>query len=122
PMHWLGLISHLAHPVGQATTAALVSALQLCITFATVLTIAAQTIFVLNVSVTLLRTVGVRDTNPWRAASLEWVARVPRNGLIVHRAAYEFSPAEVCSGPYGDFPPQTAPPRDTLPPPALNPG
>jgi hypothetical protein len=112
PMHWLGLISRLAHPDGEAATANLVSALQACITFATVVTIAAQGIFVLNVAVTLLRTSDKRDTNPWRAASLEWGRLMPGSAITVHRGAYEFFPAEIRNG-LDDFLPQGAPP--TLP-------
>src|SRR6202451_106683 len=123
PMHWLGLISHLPLPAGVSTANSLVLGLQLCITFATVITIAAQGVFVLNVAVTLLRRAEARDTNPWRAASLEWTDFAAGSaGLTVHRGAYEFFPAEIRGGS-DDFLPQNAPPTDILPPPpAFNPG
>jgi cytochrome c oxidase subunit 1 len=123
PMHWLGLISHLPLPAGVSTANSLVLGLQLCITFATVITIAAQGVFVLNVAVTLLRRADARDTNPWRAASLEWTDFAAGSaGLTVHRGAYEFFPAEIRGGS-DDFLPQNAPPTDILPPPpAFNPG
>jgi cytochrome c oxidase subunit 1 len=125
PMHWLGLISHLAHPAGEGAAAALIAALQGCITFATVITIAAQGIFVLNVAITLLRTSEVRDTNPWRAASLEWVASMPAisaGEITVHRGAYEFLPGGVRHAG-NDFLPQNAQVENPAPPPAgFNPG
>jgi len=111
PMHWLGLISHFAHPAGQAAVSSLVTVLQLCITFATVVTISAQAIFVLNIAVTLLRRAEARDTNPWRAASLEWAATTPARmagELAVHRGAYEFLPAGITYN-NDDFLPQYAP-------------
>jgi cytochrome c oxidase subunit 1 len=112
PMHWLGLVSRLAHPEGEAAAALLVGMLQTCITLATVITIAAQAVFVVNVAVTLLRTADSHETNPWRAASLEWSTRViglPADvtGVIVHRGAYEFIPAEDPDG--FDFVAQDAP-------------
>jgi cytochrome c oxidase subunit 1 len=125
PMHWLGMISHLTHPAGEGAATSLIAALQLCITVATVITIAAQGIFVLNVALALLRNADARDTNPWLAASLEWTARVPANlagEVVVHRGAYEFLPngARYAGS---DFLPQNAPTESTPPPPAgLNPG
>lgn len=125
PMHWLGLISHLAHPAGHVSVTSLVAALQSCITFATVVTIAAQGIFVLNIAFTLLRTSGVRDTNLWRAASLEWVAQTV-DEIMVHRGAYEFLPLGLRHNDE-DFLSQAAPfvpPTEALPPssPASNTG
>lgn len=118
PMHWLGMISHLPHPSGISTASSvLVAALQICITFATVITIAAQGIFVLNVALTLLRNAASRDTNPWRAASLEWVPRVPIHPaveIMVHRGAYEFLPPGIRDGG-DDFLPQNAPPPAAFP-------
>jgi len=105
------LISHLAHPAGEASVSALVTALQICITFATVMTIAAQGIFVLNIAITLLRSAQARDTNPWRAASLEWVAAIPNRiagEITVHRGAYEFLPAGITYRD-GDSLPQNGP-------------
>ena len=116
PMHWLGLISRLPQPPGVSTANSLIAALQLCITFATVITIAAQGVFVLNVAITLLRGREDRDTNPWRAASLEWTRfAAASSALVVHRGAYEFFPAEIRGS--DDFLPQSAPPTDILPPP-----
>ena len=116
----------LAHPAGEAPASNLIAVLQLCITFATVITIAAQGIFVLNVAVTLLRNAHARDTNPWRAASLEWVAAASAfsaGAITVHRGAYEFLPSGI--GRNGDdFLPQTVPSAEALlePPHAANPG
>ena len=100
--------------------ASLVAVLQVCITFATVITIAAQGIFVLNVAITLLRNADARDTNPWRAASLEWVAGIPARELTettVYRGAYEFLPTEIRYAG-NDFMPQNAPTEIPAPPPA----
>jgi hypothetical protein len=97
--------------------------LQVCITFATVITIAAQGIFVLNVAVTLLRNSALRDTNPWRAASLEWAVPTEDSfaAMTVHRGAYEFVPSGIRDG--ADFLFQNAAPTETPPPPpALSPG
>ena len=73
------------------------------------ITIAAQGIFVLNVAVTLFRSAKARDTNPWRAASLEWTGNRGRfrREMTVHRGAYEFFPAEIRGGG-DDFVPQNA--------------
>jgi cytochrome c oxidase subunit I len=123
PMHWLGMISHLPQPAGVSAADSLVAALQLCITFATVITIAAQGVFVFNVALTLLRRADVRDTNPWRSASLEWAASATGSAtLTVHRGAYEFFPRDIRGGG-DDFFPQNAPPIDLVPPPlAFDPG
>jgi cytochrome c oxidase subunit I len=125
PMHWLGLVSRLPHAPGELTATSLLAALQVCITFATVITIAAQAVFILNVAVTLLRSANSRDTNPWRAASLEWARFAPGSAIAttVYRGAYEFLPAGIQGGAK-DFLPQNAPPTEILPlpPPALNPG
>jgi cytochrome c oxidase subunit 1 len=126
PMHWLGMISHLTYPSGEAAANSLIAALQICITFATVITIAAQGIFVLNVAITLLRSAAVRDTNPWRAASLEWVGFAPNSvpdATIVHHGAYEFLSAAIRDG-RDDFVPQNAAPIEIMPPspPASAPG
>lgn len=126
PMHWLGMISHLPHPSGDLAASSLVVALQACITFATVITIAAQGIFVLNAAITLLRTANTRDTNPWRAASLEWVAIAPTSpagAITVYCGAYEFLSAGIRDGS-DDFVPQNVAPMETFPPPprTSNPG
>ncbi len=49
--------------------------------------------------------------------------RIRTGEIIVHRGAYEFLPSGIRdSDDFDDFLPQTAPPTETLPPPALNPG
>jgi cytochrome c oxidase subunit I len=117
PMHWLGLISQLAQLAGAVTANSLVAALQVCVTFATVITIAAQGIFVLNVALALLRAADFRDTNPWRAASLEWVASAANSpaAITVYRGAYDFFPTGLRVG-IDDFLPQNVPPMGALPP------
>lgn len=117
PIHWMGLMSHLA-PAGESTATSLITALQACITLATVTTIAAQAIFVLNVAFTLLGSADIRDTNPWGAASLEWAAWGAANSataITVHRTAYEFLSPGNREG-RDDFLPQNAPSMESLPP------
>jgi cytochrome c oxidase subunit 1 len=117
PMHWLGMLSHLAHPAGELTVTSLVTGLQVCITFAIVMTVAAQGIFALNVAATLLRNISPLDTNPWRAASLEWAGLDADSfaSISVHRGAYEFLSARIRDGV--DFLFQNAAPTDSHPPP-----
>jgi len=125
PMHWLGLISHVAHPAGEAAAASLVVALQFCVTLATVITIAAQGIFVLNVALALAGNSGLRDTNPWRAASLEWAGLAANAfpAITVHRGAYEFLQSGIQDG-HDDFLSQIALPMENFPAPpsSSNPG
>jgi cytochrome c oxidase subunit 1 len=123
PMHWLGMISHLTHPAGEPNSISLVTGLQVCITFASMMTIAAQSIFALNVAATLLRNITPFDTNPWRAASLEWAGLEADSfaSISVHRGAYEFFPAGIRGGV--DFLCQNAVPTDMPPAPqASTPG
>ncbi len=120
PMHWLGLISHLPHPRRRlGGERSLVAALQLCITFATVITIAAQGIFVLNVALTLLtklRTLVTPIHGAPRLLSGWRTSRPVQPATIIHRGAYEFLPAGIRDGS-DDFLPQNAPPTDLFPPP-----
>ncbi len=124
PMHWLGLISRLRHPANDRTaifaTHSLYGSLQTLVTFATVVTVAAQGVFVLNVAMTLVRSPESIRRNPWRATTLEWssMAAVSQvlashqsqitSHLVIHRGPYEFLPPNLRFGG-DDFVPQDSP-------------
>ena len=120
PMHWLGLISHLNPSSGTTLTlaTAATSAIQSFVTIATLVTIAAQGIFLAN----FVKSVGKRsaavEENPWRATTLEWsLSSPPPLGNfagpvpVVYRGAYEFGGL----GRAEDFASQTLP-TDSTPP------
>lgn len=97
PMHWLGLMTHTTASGALAASVPLASSLKSVITFATIVTVAAQVIFVFNFSWTLLRGENLELSNPWRATTLEWapagaVGEFAAKELIVYRVAYEFFP------------------------------
>jgi cytochrome c oxidase subunit 1 len=122
PMHWLGLISRLRNPANDVAAISaghsLGASLQTLVTFATVVTIAAQGIFVVNVAMSLLRTPAIFRRNPWRATTLEWASSpsiaqlsagyAAAETLTVHHGPYEFLPADVRFGGE-DFVPQDSP-------------
>lgn len=103
PMHWLGLMTHSRVAGGDfAAAAPLDSSLRTLITVATMLTVAAQAIFVVNFVGTLWRGKQSEERNPWRATTLEWtVSSPPPSGNfgasepVVYRGAYEFDTSAV---------------------------
>jgi cytochrome c oxidase subunit 1 len=103
PMHWLGLMTHSRIAGGDFTGAApLDSSLRTFITVATILTVAAQAIFVVNFVGTLWRGRKSEERNPWQATTLEWtVSSPPPSGNfgasepVVYRGAYEFDTSAV---------------------------
>lgn len=103
PMHWLGLVTHSRIASGDSAAAApLDSSLRTLITVATMLTVAAQAIFVVNFVGTLWRGRKSEKRNPWRATTLEWtVSSPPPSGNfgasepVVYRGAYEFDTSAV---------------------------
>jgi cytochrome c oxidase subunit I len=119
PMHWLGLIAHARSAGSGPALIAAVSqsfgtpfgpspytALRTLVTAATILTIAAQALFVFNFVWSLWRGEKAEDPNPWRATTLEWTVSSPPDihnfgatEPIVYRGAYEFS----ASGAPEDF-------------------
>jgi cytochrome c oxidase subunit 1 len=120
PMHWLGLISHLN--VSSEATLSLAngaaSAIQSFVTIATLITIAAQGIFVVNFVKSLLKGREAIEENPWRAATLEWSLSSPPplgnfagTAPVVYRGAYEFGGLNGTE----DFASQTLP-TDSAPP------
>jgi cytochrome c oxidase subunit 1 len=88
---------------GDFTGAApLDSSLRTFITVATILTVAAQAIFVVNLVGTLWRGRKSEERNPWQTTTLEWtVASPPPSGNfgasepVVYRGAYEFDTSAV---------------------------
>jgi cytochrome c oxidase subunit I len=98
PMHWLGLIAHLpvSHQVELTVASAAASSIRSLVTAATLATVAAQGIFLINFVATLLRRGEAVDRNPWRSATLEWSLPSPPplgnflgSAPVVYRGAYE---------------------------------
>jgi len=99
PMHWLGLIGHsrvaddgfpIVAPLGTSFTA--------LITVATLLTVAAQALFLVNFVWSLWRGEKTKDRNPWRSTTLEWSVSSPppidnfgSSEPVIYRGAYEFT-------------------------------
>jgi cytochrome c oxidase subunit 1 len=102
PMHWLGLLTQ-SNLLPEAQRVALASAgasIRTLVTAATIWTVAAQLLFVVNFFGSLLRARGTEENNPWHATTLEWSVRSPAPldnfGAVapaVYRGAYEFSGA-----------------------------
>jgi cytochrome c oxidase subunit I len=114
PMHWVGLISH-SRILPAAPLAALSAGafLRPFITVATLLTIAAQALFLVNFAGSLLRRARASQENPWRATTLEWSLASPRplanfatGEPVAYRGAYEFNVSHFAE----DFAPQHLPP------------
>jgi cytochrome c oxidase subunit 1 len=132
PMHWLGLIAHARSARNGAAAISTVSqsfgmpfgespytSLRTLVTAATILTIAAQALFVFNFVWSLWRGEKVEDPNPWRATTLEWTVSSPpalhnygATEPLVYRGAYEF---RVQGGPE-DFAAQHVRPAPSEPP------
>jgi len=120
PMHWLGLIAHLhLSPEATLTAAnAAASAIRSFVTVATLATVAAQGIFLVNFMTSLRKPSNAAEKNPWRATTLEWSLPSPpalgnfAGSLpVVYRGAYEFG---VPNGAE-DFAPQSLPTDGTPP-------
>ena len=117
PMHWLGLMAHLRPAGGDVLDITpLGVSLRTFVTFATILTVAAQALFLLNFVWSLWRGERTDDRNPWRATTLEWSVPSPppidNFGVIepmVYRGAYEFSVASAAE----DFALQNAAPAQS---------
>jgi len=115
PMHWLGLVSHLAKSRGAslAAIAAWVGPTRSFITVGIVLTVFAQGIFLINFLWSVFRGEKVEECNPWRATTLEWSVSSPPPAdklgaweAVVYRGAYEFG----LPGLAEDFIPQNVAP------------
>ncbi len=99
PMHWLGLIAHSrVADDGFPTVAPLGTSFTTLITVATLLTLAAQALFLVNFAWSLWRGEKTEDRNPWRATTLEWSVSSPppidnfgSSEPVIYRGAYEFT-------------------------------
>jgi cytochrome c oxidase subunit 1 len=132
PMHWLGLIAHargaksgpaavsiLGQSFGTPFGASPYTSLRTFVTIATILTIAAQALFVFNFIWSLWRGEKIEDLNPWRATTLEWTVSSPpainnfgATEPVVYRGAYEFG----AQGAPEDFAAQNVAPAVGEPP------
>jgi len=111
PMHWLGLLTQSrVLPVEQrAVLASAGASIRTLVAAATICTVAAQVVFVLNFVQALVWRKSVREEdNPWRATTLEWSVPSPapeanfgNASPTVYRGAYEFP-----EGLADDFAPQ----------------
>jgi cytochrome c oxidase subunit 1 len=131
PMHWLGLMAHSrAVSSGSPTIASLGTrfgttfgaspgaSLRTFVIVATILTVAAQALFLFNFVWNLWRGEMTEDRNPWRATTLEWTVLSPTPidnfgavEPVVYRGAYEFSP----QGTPEDFAAQNVAPAPSEP-------
>src|SRR6267142_63861 len=111
PMHWLGLLTQ-SLLLPHAQRAALASAgasIRTLVAVATICTVFAQVVFVINfVQALVRRKVSQEEDNPWRATTLEWSVASPAPEAnfgnatpTVYRGAYEFP-----EGLTSDFAPQ----------------
>ncbi len=119
PMHWLGLMTHSRVSSGRqlAAIVAAGSSLRIFITVATLLTVLAQGLFLINFLWSLFRGEKVAECNPWRATTLEWSVGSPPpaddfgpSEPVVYRGAYEFSVPGVAE----DFVPQHLAPEQVV--------
>jgi cytochrome c oxidase subunit 1 len=106
PMHWMGLLtqSTLLSGVQRAAVASAGASIRTFVTVATIWTVAAQLLFVVNFFGSLLRTKMAEADNPWQASTLEWSIPSPAPEVdfggqppVTYRGAYELvgtSPAE----------------------------
>jgi cytochrome c oxidase subunit I len=100
PMHWMGLLTQSTFlPEAQRVAlASFGSSLRTLVTLATIWTVAAQLLFVVNFFGTLLRSKKVEADNPWAASTLEWSLPSPApaenfgtQSPVIYRGAYEFA-------------------------------
>jgi cytochrome c oxidase subunit 1 len=115
PMHWLGLLtqSSMLPEVQRMALASAGAAIRTVVTVATIWTVAAQTLFVVNFFGSLLRATKAEENNPWRASTLEWSIACPApeenfgcEMPVVYRGAYELAEASP-----QEFAPQHLPPE-----------
>jgi cytochrome c oxidase subunit I len=100
PMHWMGLLTQ-SSLLPEAQRAAVASAgawIRTLVTVATIWTVGAQVLFVVNFFGSLLRRKKAEADNPWRASTLEWsvASPVPQESFggqapVVYRGAYELA-------------------------------
>jgi cytochrome c oxidase subunit 1 len=112
PMHWLGMIAHLhLSPEATVTVAtAAASTIRSFVTIATLVTVAAQGIFLFNFVGSLMKRIAAVAENPWRATTLEWSLPSPPPlgnfagaAPVVYRGAYEFGAVKFGAANAEDF-------------------
>src|SRR6266478_3386088 len=122
PMHWLGLIAHSNVSPGRplASVAAAGSSIRTFITVAILLTVFAQGLFLINFLLSLFRGEKARESNPWRATTLEWSVPSPPpaddfglSNPVVYRGAYEFTDGAEDFVPQYFAPEQSAKARES---------
>lgn len=100
PMHWMGLLtqSTLLPDTQRAALASAGASIRTLVTVATIWTVSAQLLFVINFFRSLLRRKEAEADNPWHATTLEWSVGSPapaRNfdgrSPVVYRGAYELA-------------------------------
>jgi cytochrome c oxidase subunit 1 len=109
PMHWLGLLtqSTLLPEAQRVAMASAGASIRTLVTVATIWTVAAQALFVVNFFGSLLRSQKAEEDNPWCSPTLEWSIPSPPEGNfgsvapLVYRGAYELLAASP-----DDFAPQ----------------
>ncbi len=111
PMHWLGLLtqSRLLPDAQRAALASAGASIRTLVAVATICTVSAQVLFVINFVQALVRRKSAQEEdNPWRATTLEWsvASPAPESNFgnakpTVYRGAYEFP-----EGFANDFAPQ----------------
>jgi cytochrome c oxidase subunit I len=110
PMHWLGLLtqSSLLPDAQRFALASSAGSIRTLVSAATIWTVAAQTLFVVNFFGSLLRRRAAEESDPWQASTLEWSVPSPApqqnfGGVtpVVYRGAYELAETS-----YKEFAPQ----------------
>lgn len=100
PMHWFGLLTkaNLLPEAHRAAVASFGASIRTLVAVATIWTVAAQTLFVVNFVGSLLRSKRTEENDPWGATTLEWSIPSPApienfgtTPPVVYRGAYELS-------------------------------
>ncbi len=100
PMHWMGLLtqSSLLPEAQRIAVASAGASIRTLVTAATIWTVAAQILFIVNFFGSLLRPQRAEEDNPWRASTLEWSIASPApvgnfgaEPPAVYRGAYELA-------------------------------
>jgi cytochrome c oxidase subunit I len=100
PMHWMGLLtqSTLLPETQRLTVTSAGASIRTLVTLATIWTVGAQVLFVLNFFGSFLRNKKDAVDNPWHASTLEWsiASPAPRQNFagqapVVYRGAYELA-------------------------------
>jgi cytochrome c oxidase subunit I len=100
PMHWMGLLtqSALLPPAQRMALAGAGESIRTLITVATIWTVGAQVLFVVNFFGNLFRPIQPASNNPWQATTLEWSIGSPAphdnfggQSPVVYRGAYELA-------------------------------